>query len=291
MRPPAADARRRDHRRRHPRADPGEDPHRRHRERVPGARRRDRRRRAHEPPHHPRGRHPRAHPDPARPPHGGHAARAAVPADDLAVVDVQGRQRGGLRPARPGPARAVPVHHHVPGDQRDDAPRAVAPAPSSGCWRCRWASSTSWSATPSPSASWPPCSRRSPSPCRSACSASTSRARCGCSPSSRSPTPSSARRWGCSSAPSRPRSSRRCSSCRCSWSRRSCCAGCSSPATSCRPCWRRSATCCRSPTPSTRCSRWSAPAPPLTSGATSHRRGLRRRCAGLGAATLRRRTP
>ncbi len=49
---------------------------------------------------------------------------------------------------------------------------------------------------------------------RSACSASTSRARSGCSAWSRWPTPCSARRSACSSARSRRPSSRRCSSCR-----------------------------------------------------------------------------
>jgi ABC-2 type transport system ATP-binding protein len=67
------------------------------------------------------GRRPRAQPDPARPPHPGHAPGAPLCADDAAVVDVR---RPDVPGARPGPAGAVPVHHHVPGDQRDHAPGA-----------------------------------------------------------------------------------------------------------------------------------------------------------------------
>ena len=48
-------------------------------------------------------------------------AGAAVPADDPAVVDVRRLAGAVLRPARSGPARTVPVHHHVPGDERDHA--------------------------------------------------------------------------------------------------------------------------------------------------------------------------
>ena len=43
-----------------------------------------------------------AHPDPSRPPHTGHAARAALLADDPAVVDVRGTPGRRVRPPRPG---------------------------------------------------------------------------------------------------------------------------------------------------------------------------------------------
>ena len=154
---------------------------------------------------HPRRRRPR--------PHASSAATTArwpccwwcpCAADHPAVVDVRGPARRPLRPLRAGPARDVPVHRHVPGDQRDDAARALVAAPSSGCSRCRWASSTSCSATPSPSALLAAVQsalavgrqRRPARPRRR-------RARSGCWSSSPSPTPSSARRSGCSSAPSR----------------------------------------------------------------------------------------
>ena len=73
---------------------------------------------------HPRRRRPGAAPAPPRPPHPGDAARAACLLMTLLwwmFDDSRWRSSTG----RAGAAGAVPVHHHVPGDQGDDAARAL----------------------------------------------------------------------------------------------------------------------------------------------------------------------
>ena len=95
---------------------------------------------------------PRADPAAPGPPHDGDAAGAALCPDDAAVVDVPGPPGRRVLLAGSGPAGAGPVRDHVPGDVGDHACASAPPGPSSGCSRCRWASSTSCWATPWPSA-------------------------------------------------------------------------------------------------------------------------------------------
>ena len=160
LRPAAADARRRDHRRRHTRAEirrehrfagtsstrscPGQDPaHRRHRHRDREVR------------HDPRitlavaGRVLTQ----LRRDHRTMAMLLLLPTLLMTLLWWMFKDTPGavFDRDRPRPARAVPVLHHVPGHQRHHAARAVRAAPWSGCCRCRWASSTSCSATRSPS--------------------------------------------------------------------------------------------------------------------------------------------
>ena len=211
---------------------------------------------------------------------------------DPALVDVRGPARRRLRPARPGAARALPVHRDVPGDQRDHAARAQQRHPRAAARRCRWASSTSCSATPSPSALI--------AAVQSALAVAVSVGLLGLDvngpvwllgvvavvdavlgtalglfvsafaqtefqavqfmPARRDPADPAVR------AVRRPRRA-------------------------CRRCSRRSATCCRCPTPSTRCRSWSArPTRPSVWADVAVVLGFALAGLALGAATLRRRT-
>ena len=175
LRPAAADARGRDHRRRHTRGAPPAHRHPGHRERVP-VHRQGRGGHAMDPTDHslrwrPPG-DPKNH-DPRillavagrvlnqiRRDHRTLAMLLVLPCalmtllwwmfDDLTVPG-----------ARPSPAGVVPVHHHVPGDQRDHAAGADVRHPRAAAGNADGQARLPRSATPSPSGWSRPSSRRS----------------------------------------------------------------------------------------------------------------------------------
>lgn len=115
----------------------------------------------------------------------------------------------------------------------------------------------------------------------------------GSSSCSRSPTRCWAPRWGCSSAPLPPASSRPSSSCQRSSCPSCCCAGCCCRASRCRRCCGGSPTCCRCRTPWTPCPgrvTITTGVPNAVLADLAIVPGCIVAALGLGAATLRRRT-
>ena len=124
-----------------------------------------------EPRTHARHRRPGAHPDPARSAHPRAAAGGAQPADrpgGLAVL-----RYPGLRSDRPGHARAVPVHRHVPGHEHRHAARAAQRHPRAAAVDADRQAATSSSATRSPSGCWRSCSGHRRRRSRCGCAGST----------------------------------------------------------------------------------------------------------------------